>query len=98
MFTLEIDFSPNLVSVIPSISSLESREHNSSSNRFRFLDKLLIILQGRIEKDFASEFTNIVLKLRTGGAGGGGGGGGVFNIKSGSTPDSSNLFGFGRRS
>ena len=43
IFTLEIDFSPYLVSVIPSISSLESREHNSSSNRFRFLDKLLIL-------------------------------------------------------
>ena len=40
----------NLVSVIPSISSLESREHYSSSKRFRFLDKLLI-LQWRNEKD-----------------------------------------------
>ena len=43
IFTLEIDFSPYLVSVIPSISSLESREHNRSFNRFRFLDKLLIL-------------------------------------------------------
>ena len=43
IFALEIDFSPYLVSVIPSISSLESREHNSSSNGFRFLDKLLIL-------------------------------------------------------
>ena len=43
IFTLEIDFSPYLVSVIPSISSLELREHNRSFNRFRFLDKLLIL-------------------------------------------------------
>ena len=48
---LEIDFSLNLVSVIPSISALDSREHNSSSRRFRFLDRLLI-LQWRIESRF----------------------------------------------
>ena len=40
---LEIYFSPKLGSVIPSIFTLESREHNIFSNRFRFLDKLLML-------------------------------------------------------
>ena len=38
------DFSPNLFSVISSIFSLESREHNNSSKRVIFLDKFLINL------------------------------------------------------
>ena len=61
---LEINFSPNLVSVIPNIFTLEWRELNIFSNRFRFLDKLLM-LQWRIEKDFASEFIRILLNKRT---------------------------------
>ena len=40
---LEINFSPNLVSVISSIFTLESREHKIFSNRFRLLDKLLML-------------------------------------------------------
>ena len=58
---LEIDFSLNLVSVIPSISTLDSGEQNSSSRRFRFLDRLLI-LQWRIESRFCLRIQQRIVK------------------------------------